>query len=35
MACCGSDSDSDWEELEEGAAAFLFLDLAKERKHRY
>jgi hypothetical protein len=36
MACCGSDSDSDWgEEMEESAVAFLFLDLAKERKHRY
>jgi hypothetical protein len=36
MACCGSDSDSDWEEEpEEGSAAFRFLYLAKERKHRY
>jgi hypothetical protein len=33
MACCGSNSDSDWEEkLEEGVAAFLFLDLGKKRK---
>jgi hypothetical protein len=29
--CC--DSDSDWEEeLEEGAAAFLVLNVAKQRK---
>jgi hypothetical protein len=35
MACCGSDYDSDWEEEMEGAVAFLFLDLAKERKCRY
>jgi hypothetical protein len=31
--CC-SDSDSDWKEELEGAA-FLFLNVAKQRKHRY
>jgi hypothetical protein len=34
-ACCGSNSDSDLEEPEEGATAFVFLNLDNQRKHGY